>query len=103
MLLLQDSLVRLGDADTDDISFNADVTSGMTPNIDLNFNLGSATKSWRTAYAEKLTTDTFDIEGNRFITKDSNADLELGGNPNPPTVTVGPQFSVNAQETAPED
>lgn len=95
------SLVRLGDADTDDISFNADVTSGMTPNIDLNFNLGSATKSWRTAYAEKLTTDTFDIEGNRFITKDSNADLELGGNPNPPTVTVGPQFSVNAQETAP--
>lgn len=71
------SLVRLGDADTDDISFNADVTSGMTPNINVNFDLGSATKSWRTAYAEKLTTDTFDVEGNRFTTKDSNADLEL--------------------------
>ena len=55
------SLVRLGDADTDDISFNADVTSGMTPNINVNFDLGSATKRWRTAYAEKLTTDIFDV------------------------------------------
>ena len=35
------SLVSLGDADTDNISFNSDVTSGMTPNVDLAFNLGS--------------------------------------------------------------
>lgn len=71
------SLVRLGDADTDNISFNSDVTSGMTPNVNSAFDLGSTTKSWRTAYAEKLTTDVFDVEGNRLTTKDSNADLEL--------------------------
>ena len=71
------SLVSLGDADTDNISFNSDVTSGMTPNVNSLFNLGSTTKSWRTAYAEKLTTDIFDIEGNRLTTKDSNEDLEL--------------------------
>ena len=71
------SLVSLGDADTDNISFNSDVTSGMTPNVNSLFNLGSTIKSWRTAYAEKLTTDIFDIEGNRLTTKDSNEDLEL--------------------------
>ena len=71
------SLVSLGDADTDNISFNSDVTSGMTPNVNSAFDLGSTTKSWRTAYAEKLTTDVFDVEGNRLTTKDSNADLEL--------------------------
>ena len=95
------SLVSLGDADTDNISFNSDVTSGMTPNVNLAFDLGSATKSWKTAYAEKLTTDAFDIEGNRITTKDSNADLVIGANPNPPTVTVGPLFSVRTEENAP--
>ena len=95
------SLVSLGDADTDNISFNSDVTSGMTPNVDLAFNLGSTSKRWKTAYAEKLETDAFDIEGNRITTKDSNADLVIGANPNPPTVTVGPQFSVRPQEDAP--
>jgi hypothetical protein len=49
----------------------------MTPNVNSLFNLGSTTKSWRTAYAEKLTTDIFDIEGNRLTTKDSNENLEL--------------------------
>ena len=65
----------------------------MTPNVDLAFNLGSTSKRWKTAYAEKLETDAFDIEGNRITTKDSNADLVIGANPNPPTVTVGPPFS----------
>ena len=71
------SLVSLGDADTDNISFNSDVTSGMTPNVNSAYDLGSTTKSWRTVFAEKLTTDVFDVEGNRFTTKDSNADLVL--------------------------
>ena len=71
------SLVRLGDADTDNISFNSDVTSGMTPNVNSAYDIGSTTKSWRTVFAEKLTTDVFDVEGNRFTTKDSNADLVL--------------------------
>ena len=95
------ALVSLGDADTDNISFNSDITSGMTPNVNSAFDLGSTTKSWKTAYAEKLTTDTFDIEGNRITTKDSNADLVIGANPNPPTVTVGPQLSINTTENAP--
>ena len=73
----------------------------MTPNVDLAFNLGSTSKRWKTAYAEKLETDAFDIEGNRITTKDSNADLVIGANPNPPTVTVGPQFSVRTEEDAP--
>ena len=71
------ALVSLGDADTDNIDFNSDVASGITPNVHSLFDLGSTTKSWRTAYAEKLTTDIFDIEGNRLTTKDSNENLEL--------------------------
>jgi hypothetical protein len=91
------SLVSLGDADTDNISFNSDVTSGMTPNVNSLFNLGSTTKSWRTAYAEKLTTDIFDIEGNRLTTKDSNEDLELvasgTGNVKFSSLTTGQAFT----------
>ena len=71
------AIVTLGNADTDDITFTADVASGMIPNIHASFNLGSSSKMWQTAYAEKLTTDEINIEGNNVTTTSSNSDLDL--------------------------
>ena len=50
---------------------NSDVTSRMTPNVDLAFNLGSVTNVGKLHMQKKLETDAFDIEGNRITTKDS--------------------------------
>ena len=71
------AMVTLGDADTDNIAFTADITSGMIPNVHSSFDLGSSSKMWQTAYAEKLRTDEIDIEGNNITTTSSDADLDL--------------------------
>ena len=71
------AIVTLGNADTDDITFTADVASGMIPNVHASFNLGSSSKMWQTAYAEKLTTDEINIEGKNVTTTSSNSDLDL--------------------------
>ena len=71
------AVVRLGDADSDEVVFTSDVASGMIPNVHASFDLGSNSKMWQTAYAEKLTTDEINIEGNNITTTSSNADLNL--------------------------
>ena len=40
----------MGDADTDNITFNADVNSSILPNTHNGFDLGADTKSWRSLY-----------------------------------------------------
>ncbi|MDC0002452.1 hypothetical protein OAP94_00415 [bacterium] len=71
------AIVRLGDADSDEVVFTSDVASGMIPNVHASFDLGSTSKMWQTAYAEKLTTDEINIEGNNITTTSSDADLDL--------------------------
>ena len=71
------AIVRLGDADSDEVVFTSDVASGMIPNVHASFDLGSTSKMWQTAYAEKLTTDEINIEGNNVTTTSSNSDLDL--------------------------
>ena len=71
------AIVRLGDADSDEVVFTSDVASGMIPNVHASFDLGSISKMWQTAYAEKLTTDEINIEGNNITTTSSDADLDL--------------------------
>ena len=42
--------ITMGDADTDNITFNADVNSSILPNTHNGFDLGADTKSWRSLY-----------------------------------------------------
>ena len=42
--------ITMGDADTDNITFNADVNSNVLPNTHNGFDLGADTKSWRSLY-----------------------------------------------------
>lgn len=49
-----DGSLTLGDADTDDIVFQAEINSNIIPNIDNSYDLGSLTKSWRRIYVDNM-------------------------------------------------
>ncbi len=42
--------INLGDDDTDNINLNADLNSNLIPNVNDNFDIGSATKAWKDLY-----------------------------------------------------
>jgi hypothetical protein len=46
-----DGNITLGDTNTDNVIFNADVNSNITPNIDATYDLGSDTQQWRNFFA----------------------------------------------------
>jgi len=64
------SNINLGDANTDNVVFNADVNSHIIPNTDDAYNLGSTTQEWQhlyldgTAFVDKLAADSASITGN---------------------------------------
>ena len=53
--------VTLGDADTDNIVFNGDINSNIIPNTNNTYELGSATKRWKTLYTGATTKIDSDI------------------------------------------
>ena len=46
--------VTLGDADTDSVTISADITSNIVPDVDVTYNLGSSTKTWREVFTSKV-------------------------------------------------
>jgi len=71
------TLNTLGDQITDTIDFNVDFDQNLVPNQTLQFDLGSATKTWNVAYGSEANFDTVRIFDNVITTNDSNADLEF--------------------------
>jgi hypothetical protein len=49
-----DGSLTLGDADTDDIIFQADINSNIIPNIHQTYDLGKDTKAWRRVFVDDL-------------------------------------------------
>ena len=58
--------VTLGDADTDNVVFNAEVNSNIIPNTNITYDLGSSTKKWGNLYINKITAGS----GNTIIDDD---------------------------------
>ena len=84
--------LTLGDADTDNVVFNADVNSHILPNTDDTYDLGSASKEWRnlyvdgTAYVDDLNVDNITTTTSQTISattqstdKDTGALVVEGG------------------------
>lgn len=46
--------ITIGDADTDSITVNADLTSNLIPNASSTYNIGSVTRKWATVYADTI-------------------------------------------------
>ena len=73
---LAGTLVRLGNADTDTIDFNADIEGNLIPNLN-SYTIGSGTKRWGKLAGSNTVLDSVDITGNSISTTVSNANLEL--------------------------
>jgi hypothetical protein len=52
-----DGQITIGDTAGDNVAFNADVNSSVTPNVDDTYNLGSATKRWKNVFAGNIVHD----------------------------------------------
>lgn len=65
--------ITVGDENTDNVVFGADVNSGLVPNITDTYDLGTALQRWRTLYLKEAILDsaTFD---NLQINQDLNVD-----------------------------
>jgi len=77
--------ITIGDADTDNVTFNADVASNIIPDTTNTYNLGSATKKWNNAYINdaivtQANVGDINIGSSTIQTSVSNANLELRAN-----------------------
>jgi hypothetical protein len=63
-----DGDITIGDANTDNIVFNADINSNIIPNTDNTFTLGSSSKRWAdiwvdTIHSDAIATDNLTVDG----------------------------------------
>jgi len=90
--------LTFGDADTDTVSFGADIDSNIIPDDDGAYDLGSSTKEWRdlfidgTANIDSLVADTADINGGSIdgTVIGANATAAITGTTITGTSVVGP-------------
>jgi len=73
-----DGNLTLGDSNTDNVVFGADINSNIIPNITDTYDLGTANKRWRTSYQQNLWV------GDIYISEDTiynfTGDLKLSAN-----------------------
>jgi hypothetical protein len=94
--------LTLGDADTDNVVFNADINSHILPNTDNTYDLGSAAKSWRDLHIDGTATfNNLSITGSQTVSattqstdKDTGALVVEGGVGVEKNVNVGGNLAV---------
>jgi cytoskeletal protein CcmA (bactofilin family) len=99
--------LTLGDADTDNVVFNADINSHILPNTDNTYDLGSAAKSWRNLHVDGTATlNNISITGSQTISattqstdKDTGALVVEGGVGVEKNVNVGGSLAVTETTT----
>jgi urease beta subunit len=75
-----DGDLTLGDANTDNIVFNADINSNVLPNITDRYDLGSADKRWRSTFQQKMYVGDISIENDTISNFRTNGDVVLSAN-----------------------
>lgn len=99
--------ITIGDADTDNVTFNAEIASDIIPDQTNTYNLGSAAKQWQDVYVENFfagTVDTTSLEvdgvdlalrqGNIYYVAENGDDTYTGDHPNDPFATVEQALSI---------
>lgn len=74
--------LTFGDADTDNVTFNADINSNVLPDANNTYNLGASGKTWANVYGHNLSAYNAVEAGETVLTKNLSAtnDLNLDGN-----------------------
>ena len=97
-----DGNITLGDADTDNIIFNADVASDIIPDVDNVYKLGRSDRRWNDIWVNSLTASTintggFEVAGIDITTEPGNTyfvsingdDGNVGKHPQDPLSSIG--------------
>jgi hypothetical protein len=82
--------LTLGDADTDSISITADLTSNLTPNADITYDLGTTAKQWKDLYVGRALigqTGSLHISSSLTVLMDGKAGMLLPSASSDPTVS----------------
>jgi len=96
-----DGNITIGDADTDNVTFNAEVSSDIVPDVTNTYSLGTPTKQWQdvrtqnffagTVTTSSIVVDGVDIalrQGNIFYVAENGSDAYSGDHPNDPYGTL---------------
>ena len=64
-----DGIIKVGDVNTDNVEFNADINSNFLPNIDVRYDLGNSTQQWRELFVHDIsaTGDVYWSGGNSIV------------------------------------
>lgn len=102
-----DGDITIGDANTDNITFNADIASNLIPDQTDYYNLGTPDKRWNNVYASTvhagtITTDILIVngvslstfQGNIYYVSANGLDTNVGKHPNDTFLTVKKALSV---------
>ena len=73
-----DGSITLGDADTDNIVFNADVNSDIIPNTDMSFDIGNTTFGWANTFTGHISVEQASDAGKPAITVTSADTDQIG-------------------------
>ena len=97
-----DGNITLGDADTDNVTFNAEVASDIIPDTTDTYRLGNSTKRWDQVWSDTINADTITAsslvldgvdmtlrQGNIFYVAKNGDDARTGTHPQDPFLTVG--------------
>lgn len=79
-LNFEGTLTLFGDAATDTLKFETEISQNWNPNTDSTFNLGSLLSQWKNVWTSELSPSDITIKDNFITTTNSNSDLELRAN-----------------------
>ena len=102
-----DGNITLGDADTDNVVFNAEVASDLVPDQNATYNLGSPTKKWDNIWATTVNTDALSVgdltvdgidlilrQGNIIYVAENGSDAGSGDHPQDQYATITQALSA---------
>ena len=105
-----DGNITLGDADTDNVTFNAEVASDIIPDVTDTYRLGNSTKRWDQVWANTVNADTVTAnslvldgidmtlrQGNILYVAKNGDDARTGTHPQDPFLTI--QQAITAAST----
>jgi hypothetical protein len=102
-----DGTVTIGDADTDNVVFNAEVASDIIPDVNVTYDLGTTSKRWQDVYVNNLVASTINStdlsvagidlvlrQGNIYYVAENGNNASPGDHPQAPFASVKHALSV---------
>ena len=84
-----------GDADTDNVTFNADISSHIIPDLDKTYSLGTITKRWDNIFGDSLNLESDLSAASAVITNSVTAEEFISTSTGTPTLSSGSDININ--------